>query len=328
MKKIPLIFVLSIFILALAPLPAFSAGKKVYKKFDDGSVMLLGGEEWREYDSDGRIIHFWRTSGAEEWNRYDSNGNLVWHKYRCTCGNLDEITYKYDSSGNIIYLEDTHGNVEKRTYDSAGRLTYELDSYGFEWRYTYDSKGKLLRKSAPSRLCGEVFCEYDSAGNIIHENSFSGVECWYKYDSSGNKIYLKTANGTERWFEYDSKGRKIHEKDIDGKEKWFAYDANGNKISEKSSKGEEYLFEYDSAGHKTYEKDPNGNETWWEYDSHGNLIHSREFSKRMPPSFNAKNWNPCRNEDGYEKIKRCEYEYDASGNIVYYAYYFLDPEMQ
>ena len=51
---------------------------------------------WRDYDSEGNLIHFKNSNGWEFWTDYDSEGNRIHFK------NSDGLEYWYDSNGNRI----------------------------------------------------------------------------------------------------------------------------------------------------------------------------------------------------------------------------------
>ena len=100
-----------------------------------------GYEYWQEFDTNGRVIHFWNNKKGECWWEYDSNGNLIHY----LSGNGFETWCEYDSNGNRTHFWDSNGNEE--WYGSNGNMIYMThyrDSDGVE--YWYDSDGNLIDK--------------------------------------------------------------------------------------------------------------------------------------------------------------------------------------
>ena len=87
--------------------------------------------------------------------------------------NITEFPFEIkDSSGNIIYFENSDGFWNKKEYDSNGNRIYSEDSYGSWYKYKYDSNGN----------------------QIYFENS-NGYWTKKEYDSNGNQIYYESSHG-------------------------------------------------------------------------------------------------------------------------------------
>ena len=52
--------------------------------------------------------------------------------------------FVYDSNGNIIYIETSDGNWEKREYNTNGNKIYYEDSDGYWYKREYDSNGDVI----------------------------------------------------------------------------------------------------------------------------------------------------------------------------------------
>ena len=84
-------------------------------------------EEWSEYDSNNRRIHYKSTDGDEEWWSYDDNGRLS--SYRNNKGKRE--TWEHDENGKLIHLMISIGDNH------------------FERWYTYDENDKRTTHTTP-----------------------------------------------------------------------------------------------------------------------------------------------------------------------------------
>jgi YD repeat-containing protein len=71
-------------------------GKIIYKKND------CGEEEWREYDTKGKLIKYYDSNGYEKEYHYDDINRKIYVKtnYR------SDHQYVYDANNNLIYITD------------------------------------------------------------------------------------------------------------------------------------------------------------------------------------------------------------------------------
>ena len=138
-------------------------------------------------------------------NEYDDQDNLI--KETVIGGNgivLNTILSEYDIDGNQIkeYNCDTEGVksiVSEWTYDDGGNLiteTYYVQGNVSQIKkYEYDAAGRCLKVvyyNEKQTATGELTWEYDTNGNRIRENSYSGgileeYQTW-EYDIYGNIV--------------------------------------------------------------------------------------------------------------------------------------------
>ncbi|MBQ5433377.1 MAG: hypothetical protein IIU30_08005, partial [Treponema sp.] len=138
-----------------------------------------------------------------------------------------------------------------------------------------DDNGKLIWYDKSGDDEKEVWNEYDSNGNIIHQkiSSEKGLEeIWLEYDSNGKCIHQKSSSEEgleERWTEFDSNGKCIHFKKSDGYEEWIEYPSDKICIN-KNSEGEESIVEADENNYVVHRHNFNGSDVWFESEYHEN----------------------------------------------------------
>ncbi|MBO4385453.1 MAG: hypothetical protein J5817_00375 [Treponema sp.] len=139
----------------------------------------------------------------------------------------------------------------------------------------YDANGKLIWFEKSGDDEEEVWNEYDTNGNLIHQKASSekGIEeVWSEYDSNGKCIHQKSSSEEgleERWAEYDSNGKWIHFKKSDGYEEWIEYPSDKICIN-KNSEGEESIEEADENNYVVHRHNFNGSDVWFESEYHEN----------------------------------------------------------
>ena len=81
---------------------------------------------------------------------YDNNGKLIHYRY----SDGFEVWYDYDTNGNEIHYRNSFGYEVWREYDANGKLIHYRDSTGREWRREYDNNGKLINTRNTSGATG------------------------------------------------------------------------------------------------------------------------------------------------------------------------------
>ena len=167
-----------------------------------------------------------------------------------------EITYEYDTEGNLIRKTDysaekTNKLVTEFKYNPALNQTIQYDSIDDDivqitsMHYFYDDWRDLTKIIYSDEYGTEIGREefaYDEIGNVIKHTAFqNGIMEWREdisYDENGYVLSAKTCDGNGeilKWLEnsYDETGRKIKEIDYDSEgnvslEILIEYDRNGN----------------------------------------------------------------------------------------------------
>ena len=218
-----------------------------------------------EYDPDGALVkagHLAITRDPESGQILGTKLGKVTttHEYngfgelkRCSAKFDDReifaTTYKYDSVGRIVELNETVESETKTyvySYDVAGRLVgvkrngiptarYEYDSNGNRLKYegehgsgvaSYDGQDRILQYGATSfthNITGEwsakmengkATCyEYDPLGNLRHVRLPDGRNIDYVIDGAGRRIGRKVNGKVTQAFLYDGQLRPIAELD-------------------------------------------------------------------------------------------------------------------
>ena len=159
--------------------------------------------------------------GSIQTDTYDPAKNYFLVHRSSTSGatTLQNITYTYDATGNILTLADTGASASSTTfmYDDLGRLlsaALQVGTTTTAQTYTYDRIGNILTASdtgaytyagtQPEEVTnmGAAAYSYDAAGNMITTN---GWKLTYDYR---NHITAATKGAAVVYFSYDQTGRR------------------------------------------------------------------------------------------------------------------------
>ncbi|MFA4814792.1 MAG: RHS repeat-associated core domain-containing protein, partial [Candidatus Gracilibacteria bacterium] len=153
-------------------------------------------------------------------------------------GNVQDLTYTYDSIGNITGIVDASITPTNKTlaygYDDLNRLltaaSTGLSAGDFSENYAYDEVGNMINKSDVGSM---VYAGTGSSG--VNPHAVSSVDgTAYTYDLNGNL----TSNGAHT-YTWDKRNRLSSSAG-----KTFYYDAGGSryKIKDSSSGTDEYTY--------------------------------------------------------------------------------------
>jgi RHS repeat-associated protein len=191
-----------------------------------------------DYDSAGRVdlMNFGNTTQADyTYNLWDTQGGRLHYLNSGTASDttsLQELTYAYDSVGNISQVTDAAaGETSIYTYDSLDRLeTWTLGST--TEAYHYDPvTGNLDIKA------GTNISYADSAHKHAATSAGSNT---YAYDANGNQIIREI--GTDIFnLAYDAENRLVEVKKNNTIIATFIFDADGKRVSA-TNNGETVLF--------------------------------------------------------------------------------------
>ncbi|MGV8074550.1 MAG: RHS repeat domain-containing protein [Syntrophobacteraceae bacterium] len=151
-------------------------------------------------------------------------------------GKLQDLSYEYDSVGNV-----------KKITDSTNLQSIQVYEYG------YDALDRLDWANYPS--IGQIDYNYDSIGNIIY-NSRVGAYSYigagphavtgaggetFEYDNNGNMTGIDVGTAQEKLFEYDAENRlvrfKIKQTNGSYATIQYVYDGGGQRVKKISSSG-------------------------------------------------------------------------------------------
>ena len=133
------------------------------------------------YSCTGQITKIQYGNGAQTNYAYDPNSlrltNLI---TQSTSGRIQDLSYQFDSVGNITGLIDSTNTASQSfLYDDLNRLIQASGSYG-TFTYNYDSIGNMLNKEG-------VNLSYGRAGRLVHAVTRYG-DSIIDYDANGNMI--------------------------------------------------------------------------------------------------------------------------------------------
>lgn len=140
-------------------------------------------------DATGRTIAA-SDDGGDLSYTYDSWGNLLEVK-------LDHLIIarnEYDEYGRQISLDDANAGLTAYEYNAFGQLVYQKDANGMETELEYDNLGRLVRKSGDS---GITEYTYFHDGNMVNDNPVvitgpEDVTFQYAYDDPYNRLTSET----------------------------------------------------------------------------------------------------------------------------------------
>ncbi|MBN1189186.1 MAG: hypothetical protein JXA46_05480 [Dehalococcoidales bacterium] len=123
--------------------------------------------------------------------------------------------YTYDVLGNLIEVEDDHGNITSMTYDRLSRKTGMTDPDMGTWFYGYDDNGNLTTQTDAKDQT--ITMVYDGMNRLTNKNYPAGsgmTDVVYIFDQgtngNGQRTGMTDASGNTT-YEYDALGRLVTE---------------------------------------------------------------------------------------------------------------------
>ncbi len=199
------------------------------------------------------------------------------------------ISYFFDASGCLLYIENLAGGKITLEYDLQNRLSRAVDRRGNFFRFTYNDKGNL---QFVEDMSGRKVTLFWKDGQLSGVSDPGERETRYRYDSSGR--LTEVINGrrvTCLVNTYDDQGRAVHQKFSDGGEITCQYLDEKNQVVVREQNGNEIIYEHDEFlrntrtiymdGEETATFDENhnrlsmtdkrGNISYFSYDASGNM---------------------------------------------------------
>jgi len=273
----------------------------------------------RNPDATNKIIDY------DHWvvNEYDEEGNQ--HRYVLDAyGKIKEVyeyngaalyttKYTYDTLGNMIDIENDHGDHLIYQYDSLSRKTQMNDPDMGIWHYQYDANGNLVQQTDAGQNTISLY--YDYLDRLKKKQGAETID--YIYDGGGK---IGTLTNVAMWnyvvnYAYDNRLRLISEsKTIDG----ARYITN---------------YEYDAMDRITKKTLPDGTQMIYTYNNQGLLdsisnvmqnIDYNAFDQPVERHYNnalesVLTYNPVNfrlEAITTSALQHLQYEYDSTGNII------------
>jgi RHS repeat-associated protein len=242
------------------------------------------GHEWKfDYDDRGNLTRTTDPRGfhsrlvyrsPEAWEYHDYSGNVTTIAEDCMGRvirrvepSLKVTNYSRDAVGRLIGISASTGTSIQYGYDSAGNVTSIRDSLGATTTFRFGTCRRLLERvdalggsrkfhwgTEPGGLLeiineqGEIHkMEYDAAGRVVQERTFSGTNFQYEYDANGfQSAYIDEA-GNRTDYTRDAAGQLIAARTQSGEVTEYEYDGLGD-VTRASGRGGEVEFTRDAHG--------------------------------------------------------------------------------
>jgi RHS repeat-associated protein len=254
---------------------------------------------------------------------------------------LGEVSYSYDSNGNLAARRDALGQLVTTSYDPMGRLLLQRNALQ-TWTYSYTDAGQLYEETDP--LGRKRRHAYDNRGleTEVREAVGTPLERLAQagYDSAGRPAQVTDPLARQTQFLYDGASRPTQVIDALGQRGRAVYDRAGNLIAQVDEFGNISRVLYDALNRPTQVIDALGNITTTVFDPAGNVVGTIDaLQRRTSYVFDALNRQTQKVEAVGTPLQRTTTtEYDPVGNTtavvdpllrrVEYRYDALDRQTQ
>jgi RHS repeat-associated protein len=243
----------------------------------------LGNQTTYRFSTQGFLVSATDASGQTRTLTRDGTHNNLVSAYSgfgsCpVCGNpsAGNVSYTFDSLGNMLTSTDGDGNTTTYTYDPRfNKITSIKDPLGKVTQFTYDATGDLTSSTDPNGHATQY--TYNSFGQVTQVTDPSGANTTFTYDAFGNLSSSSNALGNSSSFIYDAVSRLTQSVDPLGRKSSTAYDALNRIVSVTDQLGNVSQLTYDASGSLLTLTDPKGNVTTFTYDK------MRRVSTRVSP---------------------------------------------
>jgi len=232
-----------------------------------------------------------------------------------TCTQRGNISYVYDSSGNVLSRTDENGHATSYTYDSNGNaLTVTVPiSPGntATTTYTYNSFGEVL--TVTDSLGFVTTNTYDAKGNLLSVttpapgNGPSASVTRFGYDTSGDLTSITDPLGNQTALAYFATGLIQTITDAQSNTTTYAYDSHGNRTSGTDALNHTTTFTYDSLDRLTKITYPDTTTTQFAYDARGRRTSVTDQNSKVTAY-------------AYDDADRLITVTDAANNVTTYGY--------
>lgn len=218
---------------------------------------------------------------------------------------INNFSYTYDKLGNrlsetSLYANSTLNTSVAYTYDKRSRLTESIkrdyqNNIKEQKSYQFDTAGNITQVAT---LTGTTSYTYNTASQMIEENSIANGTINYQYDANGN---LTHKNNLQQ-YHYDNLNRLNKFVNDSGEETTYNYRADGLRISKSNALNSVYYYYHNKQivneeinsqmtncilGKKLISREYNGAKSFYVYNAHGdtttlvnssgNIVNSYEY---------------------------------------------------
>jgi RHS repeat-associated protein len=236
-----------------------------------------------------------------------------------------EVSFGFDTDGNITSVTDAYGNTAVLERDAAGLVTAAVSPTGRRTELSYDRAGRPVERRDPG---GGVWrFAYTPAGRLASVTDPTGARTETRYGVDGEAEQVIDALGHVTSRRFDTLGNLVGMVAPDGAKWEFSYDALCRLVGIHEPAGASWLREHDAEGNVTASIDPVGarrsdivnqlgritriddgvTSTEFEYDELG-----RTTVQRRPDGTESR--------ATYDLCGRCTSSADPLGGITRYGY--------
>jgi RHS repeat-associated protein len=197
---------------------------------------------------------------------YDTNGNIL----TSTDALANTTTYTYDPTFNqVTSITDPLSHTSTYGYDTSGDLISVTDQNGNRSTFTYSSTGLLLQATDP--LGNTTTIGYDTFGDPVSVTDPLGNVSTIGFDTVSRLLSATDPLGRVSKVTYDPLDRIVSFKDGRGSTTQFGYDPAGNLLTLTDPRNYATTFVYDTLSRVTTRTSPLGASEQYQYDLNGNL---------------------------------------------------------
>ena len=262
------------------------------------------------YDALGRIERVTNEKGNQGTLRYDARGRV---SSRVNPLLVTDVSYTYDSNGNVKTATDGAGRVVSYDYDTLDRLVRTTDALGNYEQYTYNTQGLVSQKRDPRGQTTHY--RYDDMGRLTHVvdpdgpsdagDSAANVTV-ASYDANGNLVQVRDRKNQITKYDYDLLNRVTKLTDAMNREWRFQYFDDGAIKSTTTPSNATTSYTYDNVGRVKTIAYPGGPNVTYSYDANGNRTQMVDGNGTTSYS--------------YDEMNRLVSMNDAFGNLVGWRY--------
>jgi RHS repeat-associated protein len=233
---------------------------------------------------------------------------------------LGEVSYSYDSNGNLAVWRDALQRLHTVAYDPMGRLLEERTPLNHLWRRSYNGAGLLFEETDP--LGRIVRHDYDELGRRVKSREAFDTALQRtslrEFDDAGQLIQQTDPLVRQTQYLRDGLSRPVAMVDALGQHQRVVYDRAGNILAEIDPLGATTRHQYDALNRRVQTIDANGQISTVQYDPAGNVVVRLDaLGRRSEYQFDALNRPTVMTEAvGTPLVRTSTTVYDPVGNVT------------
>ena len=233
----------------------------------------LGGLTQFQYDANGNLSGISQPLSVNLTFTFDSFGEML----TATDGMGNTTSSTYDQSGNLFTVTDPLTNATQYQYDNLRRRSGRLDALGNQASWQWDVLDRLTATIDPIKASWSR--AYDGNSNLAQSVDANGNQTSYSYDALDNLAQVKDALGAIARYSYVAPtcgcmtdAELTGFQNGAGVSQFQSYDSNLLMTQSVDAAGNASSFLYDARGDLVSKTDPNGNTIQYKYDGDGRMV--------------------------------------------------------